>query len=577
VSRAWVLACLLLLAAASPAPAQERILSYHSDLAVQPDGSMAVTETIRVRAEGQRIRRGIYRDFPTRYRDRLGNRVVVDFEVLGLERDGRPEPFFTESLSNGIRVNTGGDDFLPVPADIEYRLRYRTTRQLGFFGDFDELYWNVNGLGWEFATESVSARLVLPREVPADQWRLAAYTGPEGATGRDFEVEVAGPREVVFRTTRALGPNEGLTIAAGFPKGQVPEPTAVEKTGAFLRDNGGALLALAGLVGLLVFYVWRWYRVGRDLPAGPVFPRYEVPRGFSAGEVRVIRRMAHDNRDFAADLVQMAVRGFLEIHAEGKDWRLVRVDGADAAVLSGAQRAAAEKLFAASPEVVLRNTEASRVGGARMAHATALARQTQPKYFKTHGGSVLLALLFSIGAIILAFAVSGGTGALVIVLVAISMMGMHLLFGWLLKAPTPEGRRAMDEIEGFQRYLSVAERDEIHATPTPGAAGTDGEPPLDAGRYEQLLPYAMALDVEAAWSERFTRAVGVQQAQAAQPRWYHGGSAGTSLGLASLGSSLGSALTQHISSASTPPGGSSGSGGGGSSGGGGGGGGGGGR
>mgnify|MGYP006154158987 CR=1 FL=1 len=92
-----------------------------------------------------------------------------------------------------------------MPSDITYTLRYRTTRQLGFFDGFDELYWNVNGLGWEFATESVSARLVLPRAVPADQWRLAAYTGPEGATGRDFEVEVAGPREVVFRTTRALG------------------------------------------------------------------------------------------------------------------------------------------------------------------------------------------------------------------------------------------------------------------------------------------------------------------------------------------------------------------------------------
>jgi uncharacterized membrane protein YgcG len=577
VSRAWALALLLLLAAGLPAAAQERILSYHSDLVVQPDGSMEVTETIRVRAEGQRIRRGIYRDFPTRYRDRLGNRVVVDFEVLGLERDGRPESFFTESLSNGIRVNTGNDDFLPVPADIEYRLRYRTTRQLGFFDGFDELYWNVNGLGWEFATESVSARLVLPREVPADQWRLAAYTGPEGATGRDFEVRVKGPREVEFRTTRPLGPNEGLTIAAGFPKGQVPEPSAVQKAGSFLSDNGGVLVALAGLAALLGLYGWRWHRVGRDLPAGPVFPRYEVPRGFSAGEVRVIRRMAHDNRDFAADVVQMAVRGFLEIHAEGKEWKLVRVEGAGTEGLSEAQRAAAAKLFADSPEVVLRNTEASRVGGARMAHALALTKQTQPKYFKTHAGSVMLGLVFSVGVMILAFSVADGSGVVVMVLLAALMLAAHVVFGWLLKAPTPEGRRAMDEIEGFQRYLSVAERDEIRATPTPGAAGADDEPPLDAGRYEQLLPYAMALDVEAAWSDRFTRAVGVQQAQAAQPRWYHGGSIGTPMGLASLGSSLGSALTQHISSASTPPGGSSGSGGGGSSGGGGGGGGGGGR
>ena len=59
----------------SPAPGQgERIISYFSDIQVAADTSLHVTETIRVEAEGQEIRHGIYRDFPTRY-DRDG-RVV---------------------------------------------------------------------------------------------------------------------------------------------------------------------------------------------------------------------------------------------------------------------------------------------------------------------------------------------------------------------------------------------------------------------------------------------------------------------------------------------------------------------
>ena len=65
-----------------PVLAEERILSYDSDIDIRADGSLDVTERITVRAEGQQIRRGIYRDFPTRYKDRFGNRVVVDFEVL---------------------------------------------------------------------------------------------------------------------------------------------------------------------------------------------------------------------------------------------------------------------------------------------------------------------------------------------------------------------------------------------------------------------------------------------------------------------------------------------------------------
>src|SRR5690606_9748606 len=107
-----------------------------------------VTEHITVHAEGTRIRRGIYRDFPTRYRDRHGNRVVVGFEMLGLTRNGQPEPWFTENLSNGVRINTGNDDFLQVPGEHAYTLHYRTTRQLGFFDEHDELYWNAIGTGW---------------------------------------------------------------------------------------------------------------------------------------------------------------------------------------------------------------------------------------------------------------------------------------------------------------------------------------------------------------------------------------------------------------------------------------------
>ena len=91
--RGLLLAALALLAALpsqarAQAEAQERILAYDSTVSVNADGSLDVEERIRVRAEGSNIRRGIYRDFPTRYRDRYGNRVVVDFTVQSVLRDG---------------------------------------------------------------------------------------------------------------------------------------------------------------------------------------------------------------------------------------------------------------------------------------------------------------------------------------------------------------------------------------------------------------------------------------------------------------------------------------------------------
>ena len=61
----------------------ERILSYDSSIRVHPAGDMTVTETIRVVGEGDQIRHGIYRDFPTRYKDRYNNTISVGFRGSG--------------------------------------------------------------------------------------------------------------------------------------------------------------------------------------------------------------------------------------------------------------------------------------------------------------------------------------------------------------------------------------------------------------------------------------------------------------------------------------------------------------
>ena len=47
--------------------AQEVIKSFHSEIEVNNDGSLVVTEFITVNSEGRNIRRGIFRDFPFRY------------------------------------------------------------------------------------------------------------------------------------------------------------------------------------------------------------------------------------------------------------------------------------------------------------------------------------------------------------------------------------------------------------------------------------------------------------------------------------------------------------------------------
>src|ERR1700732_2934626 len=92
----------------SPSAAEE-ILDFHSDIQVQQDASLLVKETIRVRSAGVQIHHGIYRDFPTRYKNNLGNRFVVNFEIVEASRDGQPEKFHLQDQSNGERIYVGDE------------------------------------------------------------------------------------------------------------------------------------------------------------------------------------------------------------------------------------------------------------------------------------------------------------------------------------------------------------------------------------------------------------------------------------------------------------------------------------
>ena len=574
------LAALLLLAALAPfLHAQERILSYDSEIALNADGSLDVVERIRVRAEGNGIRRGIYRDFPTRYRDRHGNRVVVDFDVLEVLRDGKPEPWFTERRDNGVRVNTGNDDFLPTPGEFTFSIRYRTTRQLGFFADHDELYWNAIGTGWAFPIERGGAEVRLPQPVPPQRMTAEGYTGAQGAQGRAFVAEAVEPGVARWRLTAPLRPGEGFTLVLSFPKGLVAEPTRVQKLWWLFKDNRAGLIALAGLVLLLGYCVRRWRQVGRDPAPGTVIARYEPPEGVSPAGLRFIQRMGYDTRCFSADVLSLAVARKLRIERDKgllKDhWRLERTAGGDGIVEE--QEALLSSLFAGEGTLELDQDNASKLQKAIAAHTKALDKRFNGPMFRRNGRSVLVAFLIALvfGTAAFAFGAATGSGLLLALPLLVAMLAVLIVFAVLVRAPTQEGRKMLDYIEGLRRYLGVAEKQDLQRL-----RGPDGpEPALDAKRFEALLPYAVALEVEDAWTKKFTLAVGAAAAAAATSAiaWYHGSGTGGIGDIGGFTKAIGSSLASQIASSSTPPGSSSGGGGGGSSGGGGGGGGGGGR
>jgi uncharacterized membrane protein YgcG len=554
-----VSACLL---CAGIVVADERILDYQSDILVHADGGLTVTETIRVRAEGENIRRGIFRDFPTSYKDRFGNHYRVALSVLDVQRNGVPEPYHTEDRANGVRIYVGSSSRLIDNGIHEYRLRFHTNRQLGFFEDYDELYWNVTGNGWVFPIDHAGARIELPATVHSGDLQTSFYTGQQGASGQDATSRITGDRTIVFETTRGLQAYEGLTVAVGWPKGIVDQPTTGEQVGYFLQDNGSALVLLIGLLAPLGWYLWAWNRYGRDPRKGVIIPRFKPPTGLTPAGCSYIRKMSFGKQTFAAAIVSLGVKGYLEILEDDEDFTLYKKKSPGTGKASKGESAALFELFKDGSEVELDQKNHKVFMKAQSVLKKALKAEHLGRAFKLNSVYSLPAIVMTIVAVIIASQLSGGP--LVWILFAVASLTMHILFLFLMRAPTPAGRQIMDEIEGFKMYLDTAEQDRLDRMQSPQ---------LTPEVFETFLPYAFALGVENSWCDRFAREFPEDLAKQAgyHPAWYTGSHSGLAA-LGHLGNDFNSSFSSAISSASTPPGSSSGSGGGGSSGGGGGGG-----
>ena len=623
----FLCAALAALLLAAPVAAEERIASFASDVAVQKDSSLEVIETIDVRSEGNQIRHGIYRDLPTLYTRRDGSRMRVGFKFESAELDGHEVAASVQPLSNGVRMKIGSADTELDPGDHRFVIHYRTTRQVGRFPNYDELYWNATGNGWPFPIDVAQARIRLPAPVQLGQ--RSAYTGAQGSTESNAEVVSEAPGDIAFRTTMGLAPYQGLTVAVAFPKGVVARAAQGTRLGWWLSDYGPPIIGGLGLVLVLSFYFFAWHRVGRDPKAGTVVPIFAPPDDLSPAGMRYIVKENADNRAFAAALVDMGVRGHVKIAEQ--EGGLLSPDSrtierlASSMPLPPDEQAALSALASTGEIVAMKQENHGKFSAAQNGLETVLKTAYEGKLFKRNYGWAAAGFAVFLASLWLAAAsVAAATGfanpltvgvalgaALTAVLLLLAQRssgtGGKCLFGaigtlfgvgalavgaplfiealnsgwwfplllpalalpvvlsgfWWMAAPTVEGRRVLDHIAGFKQYLSIAEGERLDRM----------TPPRDTPElFEMYLPYALALGVENHWADRFAPVLAAAAAQGQQGFAWYSGSSSPWNDARGFTSSVGSSLASSVSSASTAPGSSSGSGGGGFSGGGGGGG-----
>ncbi len=631
-----VFSLLLLAGLTVPVFAAEEIRSFDSVVEVHPDGTLRVTETISVNVEGNRISRGIFRDIPLRYENASGQTLEVGLDVVSVTRNGDAARYQTERSSGVLRIRIGNPDVLLPHTVHRYEIVYETTRQIRFFNDHDEVYWNATGNGWDFPIRSASAEIVLPAQARALD--VTYFTGAYGSTEQAASAErLDGGNRVRVEADRTLGPREGLTVVVAFPKGIVAPPTAADERADWLRANLGWIVGGLGLVVVFGYYLWAWNRVGRDPPAEIVVPRWTPPDGVTPALANYIEQRGFRGQGwdaFAAAIIDLAVRGHLEIENPKRTMTIRRKGNGVPGGLGVGQRAILAALPREGNSLTVDKSNGETVQSVGSAFRRAMESEHRNQFYRSNplylAGGVTMSVLVILSVIASGrFAPETVAASLGVIVPAVIVALIAVNIGRQFRNARSLGARIMAVIgAAFTGFVGIAilggvgafltEIDieprmlaavaglvitnivffylmgaptQIGQKKTAEIAGLKqyltlaekdrmnmrGAPEMSPQHFETLLPYAVALGVEKPWSRTFDAWLATAAAAGAAayigPSWYHGGSFSPGRIGSDLGSIAGSLSDSFTASLPAPQSSSSGfSSGGGFSGGGGGGG-----
>jgi uncharacterized membrane protein len=556
---------------ALPLAAQERITTFVSNITVNADATVHVQETIEVISTGDTIIHGIVREFPTLYTDYHAINYTVDFDVRSVTQDGAPAQFFIESVKNGKKIYIGDKNNRLSKGKHRYTISYITNRQLGFFNDHDELYWNVTGNGWRLPIDTVYASIQLPPGIPGSSITAQGYTGFQSEQGQQYTYAIDG-NHITFSTTQNLQPYQGFTVVVTWPKGFVHEPSWYQRLYWFLKDNLFFIWTMSLLLSLIMLVLYVFIVARRKNRQGTIIPLFYPPAHFTPSLVGFMKLRAFKDKLLAADIVNLAVRGFITISSESSGsffsentytLTLVKDSLSKKESLSEYEATLLTTLFSAhdsqeEPRALVVTEQNASIIQAALKKADEQCQNLSESYITT-----LCVIMYEIFLIVISilWLVSAIFSLFFVIYFFVFILVIGLI-NHFHRAYTPEGRRIQDQIDGFELYLTTAETERMNIIGTP--------PTKTPELYERYLPYAIALGVEKQWTQQFASIFTAlaQQGHVYTPDWYIGGP----FRINSFASDLGSSFNQAIVSSSESPGSSSGSGGGGSSGGGGGGG-----
>lgn len=535
---------------------EEKIYTFYSDVTIEESGMIRVKEEIRIFSKGDVFKRGITRSLPLTRRDIQNNRISIDYSVSEVLMNGSPVNYFTEREGGDLIIYVGDRNIFLDPGFYIYEIYYETAGQIGFYEDYDELSWNVNGISGKMI-DSVSSVVRLP--TGANIISSHCYTGRFGDKESDCisEINEDGSLTTVVNN---LPSNEMLTVSVGFTKGVVNQPAGFEtNVFSWFDKNGMAVVSAVFILLLSVYYRITWKKYGVDPPKPVAIPQFSPPDGLSPAAVGMLHKGYFIDDLITASIVNLSVKGYLSIEEiiekkglfgirKDRVFSLTRLNN-DYSKLPAEEAVVLRELFYSDDNIRLDGKYDRDVAKMMQNYKKSLNKQFRPVLdeginIKFHVvpwlGFVLyiIILFYFINNSLMHFEVNRTALFITIPLLSI----LYIIYAIQIVRPGERKLHYRSNIKGLKMYLDVAEEKRMQFF---------NPPSVTPEKFEELLPYAIALEMEEVWGEKFEKALlsSAVQPEAYQPAWYRG----TYVNAALFGHALNSTLSNTVSHAATQP------------------------
>jgi len=484
-----------------------------------PQGQLHITEHISVVFHD--YNHGILRAIPNSYK-----KHKLQLQVNRISSNNGAPAQFTTYQSSGNTVLKIGDPNRTITGEQNYIIDYTVSNVIGFYPDYDELYWDINGDQWEQAFETVTAILHVPSGLSLSSHVPQCYTGAFGSTDQACNVTVdEASHTITARTTKTLTGGETLTIVAGFQKGYFAPARWYETLSEYSKQIA-ALLLPPLVIGGWAFLRWRKY--GRDAKGkGVIIPQYEAPDNLKPIEAGGLADFKVENRDVIATIIDLAIRKYLKI-IETKKSRLIGKDTLnysfellkpDIHGLSSFEQELVSGMFGTSQAVTMDELKKKKFyTTVKKVHDSIHEDLTKQGYFRSNPTKSATKMIVVIVVLLVVMVVSINVLTPWLLLGNLIAISLVILFAALMPSRTAKGVAAKEHLEGLKLYLNTAEKDRLKMLQGPNAAyaANAHEPTKTVELFEKLLPYAIVLGVEKQWATQF------KDIYTQPPDWYSG-------------------------------------------------------